>query len=254
MKKSIDLQREPITSTIFANLKKKKDMKKNLLLMMAVFSLLAVVPINAQGRFGGTRSSHGRYGNTPSSRMYGVNTYYGLRFGLSASHVNSDAPDLDGSSSKSGLNVGAVVGMQLSHYQPIFFETGLSYIEKGGKSKKGGEKFSIGLNYLEVPLLLKYSAYVAPATAVEPFIGGYLGVGVSGKVKDYDRRDAYSSFDDGYGANFKRFDGGIRVGCGLAYEMLYAEIGYDFGLSNIGDNAFDDTHNGAFFANIGINF
>ena len=151
-------------------------------------------------------------------------------------------------------NVGAVVGMQLSHYQTIFFETGLSYIEKGGKSKKGGEKFSIGLNYLEVPLLLKYSAYVAPATAVEPFIGGYLGVGVSGKVKDYDRRDAYSSFDDGYGANFKRFDGGIRVGCGLAYEMLYAEIGYDFGLSNIGDNAFDDTHNGAFFANIGINF
>ena len=67
-------------------------------------------------------------------------------------------------------------------------------------------------------------------------------------------REAFSSFDDRYGANFKRFDGGIRVGRGLAYEMLYAEIGYDFGLSNIGDNAFDDTHNGAFFANIGINF
>ena len=44
------------------------------------------------------------------------------------------------------------------------------------------------------------------------------------------------------------------MGCGFAYEMLYAELGYDFGLSNIGDNAFDDTHNGAFFANIGINF
>lgn len=225
-----------------------------LFLTTAILCIFAIMPVNAQGRFGHSRPS-GRYGTVPPSRRtYDVNTYYGLRFGLSASHVSSDAPDLNGSSSKTGLNVGAVVGMQLSHYQPIFFETGLSYIEKGGKSKVSGEKFSIGLNYLEVPLLLKYSAYVAPATAVEPFIGGYLGVGVSGKVKDYNHREAYSSFDDGYGANFKRFDGGIRVGCGFAYEMLYAELGYDFGLSNIGDNAFDDTHNGAFFANIGINF
>ncbi len=229
-------------------------MKRNLFLMMAILSLLTAMPVNAQGRFGGSRhSSH--YRTTPSRRSsYDINTYYGLRFGLSASHVSSDAADLNGSSSKTGLNVGAVVGVQLSHYMPIFLETGLSYIEKGGKGKLNGDKFSIGLNYLELPLLLKYSAYVAPATAVEPFIGGYLSAGVGGKVKDYNNREAYSSFDDGYGANFKRFDGGIRVGCGIAYEMLYAELGYDFGLSNIGDNAFDDTHNGAFFANIGINF
>lgn len=44
------------------------------------------------------------------------------------------------------------------------------------------------------------------------------------------------------------------MGCGLAWEMLYAELGYDFGLTNIGDDYFNDTHNGAFFANIGINF
>ena len=167
------------------------------------------------------------------------NTYFGFRFGLSASHINSDAPDLNGSTSKTGLNVGAVVGVQLAPQAPLFFETGLEYSEKGGKGKLGGDKFSIGLNYLEVPLTLKYSAYVAPATAVEPFVGGYLSC---------------SSFDDHYGANFKRFDGGIRVGCGVAYEMLYAELGYDFGLTNIGDNAFDDTHNGALFLNIGVNF
>ena len=89
---------------------------------------------------------------------------------------------------------------------------------------------------------------------VEPFVGGYLACGVGGKVKDYGAREAFSSFDDRYGANFKRFDGGVRVGCGLAWEMLYAEAGYDFGLSNIGDNAFDDTHNGAFFLNVGVNF
>ena len=219
--------------------------------MMAVFSLLAIVPVNAQGRFGGTRSSHGRYGNTPSSRMYGINTYYGLRFGLSAAHVNSDAPDLDGRSRKSGLNVGAVVGMQLSHYQPIFFETGLSYIEKGGKGTYAGDKFTYSLNYLELPMVLKYKYQFDPMFSLQPFVGGYVAAGVGGKIKDFGMRQAYSSFDD---EGFKRFDGGIRVGCGVQYDFLYAELGYDFGLANISHDYFDTSHTGTLFATVGVNF
>lgn len=231
----------------------------HLMAALCVLALSVTLPMQAQTRPRGRHippaPRHGTY-STHSSRSYGYapNTYFGFRFGLSASHISSDAPDLNGSSSKTGLNVGAVVGIQLAPQAPLFFETGLEYAEKGGKGKMSGDKFSIGLNYLEVPLTLKYSAYVAPATAVEPFVGGYLACGVGGKVKDYGSREAFSSFDDRYGANFKRFDGGIRVGCGIAYEMLYAEAGYDFGLTNIGDNAFDDTHNGAFFLNIGVNF
>lgn len=230
--------------------------RKMTLLFTALLTLFAVLPADAQRRtYGGyTPSRPVGHRHITRGRAFQPNTYFGMRFGMTASHVSSDAPDLDGSSSKTGLDVGAVVGIQLAPQMPLFFETGLEYVEKGGKGKLGGEKFSIGLNYLEVPLTLKYSAYVAPATAVEPFIGGYIGCGISGKVKDYHAREAYSSFSDSYGANFKRFDGGIRVGCGLAYEMLYAEVGYDFGLSNIGDNAFDDTHNGALFLNIGLNF
>ncbi len=231
---------------------------KMTLIFAALLAFFTVLPANAQrrprGRYIPPRPTYDR--NIRSSRSYGIvpNTYFGLRFGMTTSHVSSDAPDLNGSSSKTGLNVGAVAGIQLTPQMPLFFETGLEYVEKGGKGKLDGDKFSVGLNYLEVPLVLKYSAYVAPATAVEPFIGGYIGCGIGGKVKDYHARDAYSSFSDGYGANFKRMDGGIRVGCGLAYEMLYAEVGYDFGLTNIGDNAFDDTHNGALFLNIGLNF
>ena len=232
-------------------------MKTRISLIVALLSILTIMPCQAQrprGRYS-TPSRHSDYAYR-SSRLFSFapNTYFGMRFGLSASHISSDAPELNGSSSKTGLNLGAVAGIQLAPQAPIFFETGLQYTEKGGKGKLGGDKFSIGLNYLEVPLVLKYSTYVAPATAVEPFIGGYLAFGVGGKVKDYGAREAYSSFDDRYGANFKRFDGGLRVGCGIAYEMLYAEMGYDFGLTNIGDNAFDDTHNGALFLNIGVNF
>ena len=226
-------------------------MKKNALLLVAVLCLVVSLPTSAQSRRRGYTPPPSRYGVGVSRSHYNVpNTYLGLRFGLSASHVNSDDPYLDGGNSQTGLNVGVVAGVQLTPMMPLFFEGGLEYTEKGGKGDNGN-KFTFDLNYLEVPLTLKYSAQVAPATAVEPFIGGYLACGVGGKIKDFGHREAYSSFGDG---GFKRFDGGIRVGCGLAYEMLYAEIGYDFGLTNIGDDYFNDTHNGAFFANIGINF
>ncbi len=227
-------------------------MKKQLFFLVAILSLLSVMPASAQrGRGGYGHSNSGyRYGGH-SRHSYTPNMYGGLRFGLSASHVNSDAPYLDGGNTQSGLNVGAVVGVQIAPSAPLFFESGLLYTEKGGKGSDHGDKFTFDLNYIEVPLVLKYSAYVAPATAVEPYVGGYMACGVGGKIKDFGQRAAYNSFSDG---GFKRFDGGIRVGCGLAYEMLYAEIGYDFGLANIGDDAFNDTHNGAFFANIGINF
>ncbi len=230
-------------------------MKSKITLIAALLCLMTATSVNAQTRRRGYTPPSPRHGyGSVSHRSYAPNVYYGFRFGLSASHISSDAPELNGSNSKTGLNAGVVVGVQLAPQMPLFFETGLEYSEKGGKGHLDGEKFSIGLNYLEVPLLLKYSAYVGPALAVEPFVGGYLSCGVGGKVKEYGAREAFSSFDDRYGANFKRFDGGLRVGCGVAYEMLYAELGYDFGLTNIGDNAFDDTHNGALFLNVGLNF
>ena len=225
-------------------------MKKQLFLLVAIFSILSVMPASAQ--FGRGRHSYSSSRHSSSYRSnYLPNMYGGLRFGLSAAHVSSDSPYLDGGNTQSGLNVGAVVGIQMAPRAPLFFETGLLYSEKGGKGEDHGQKFTFDLNYIEVPMVLKYSAQVAPATAVEPFVGGYMACGVGGKIKDYGQRAAYSSFSD---HNFKRFDGGIRVGCGLAYEMLYAELGYDFGLSNIGDDDFNDTHNGAFFMNVGINF
>ena len=79
----------------------------------------------------------------------------------------------------------------------------------------------------------------------------YYGLRIGGKIKDFGNRHAYSSFDD---VGFKRFDGGVKVGCGLQYDYLYAEVGYDFGLSNISHDYFDTSHTGALSATIGVNF
>lgn len=190
-----------------------------------------------------------------SSNWWGPHqTYVGFRLGLGVSTVNSDASDLDGGTAKTGLNVGVAVGTQLTTAAPLFFESGLYYTEKGGKGKHDGSKFTYNLDYLEVPLLLKYKYQASPDVSIEPFMGGYLACGVGGKIKDYGNREAYSSFDSDETNNFKRFDGGLKLGCGVSFQMLYFDISYDIGLANIGHDDFDDTRNGCLNLNIGVNF
>ena len=193
-------------------------------LVLALICAMFALPVSAQMRRGYHRPAPSRHSHPMRSHygshsdfMLGENTYFGLRFGLSASSVHSDDQYLNGSGVQSGYNIGGVVGFQLSYFAPVFFETGLSYIEKGGKGSFGGNKFTYDLNYLEVPLVLKYRHVVAPTTAIEPFLGGYLSCGVGGQIRDFGDRAANGSFSDN---NFNRFDGGIRIGCGAAFSNV----------------------------------
>jgi len=226
-------------------------MKKIIFATLA--ALMLVIPASAQYYPNGRPipPRHRNYG-TRSWGSYGFRnyTYYGFRIGMGVSTVNSDSPALDANSSKTGLNAGFVIGTQIAPMAPLFFESGLYYTEKGGKSSYEGSKFTYSLNYLELPLLLKYKVYTSSGVSVEPFAGGYLACGISGKMKDYKQREAYSAFSD----DFKRFDGGLKIGCGVGFQMLYAEASYDIGLANIGKDDFDDTKNGCFNLTLGVNF
>ena len=107
------------------------------------------------------------------------------------------------------------------------------------------------LNYLEIPIVAKYKYDIDSDLSIQPFFGGYMGVGVSGKIKNFEEREAQSSFRD---TNFKRLDGGLRLGCGLAYDMFYCDLTYDIGLANICHDTFDASHNGSIQLNFGVNF
>ena len=227
-------------------------------MMIALMSLVLTLPALAQyGRPYYNRppvvsSSHYRSGvRAPHYRSH-TDVYYGLRIGAAFATVNSDDRYLDGGSMKTGLDVGAVVGFQVAYRSPVYFETGLSYIEKGGKGHYEGTKFSYSLDYLQVPLVMKYMIDVDRMFSVQPYVGGYLALGVAGKIKDFGHRQAYSSFNEKEG--FRRFDGGIRIGCGVQYDFVYAELGYDFGLSNISHDYFDTSRTGTLFATVGFNF
>lgn len=205
------------------------------------------IPPSKRADYYAGRHRCGTYNDNPR-------TYYGFRLGMSVGTVHSEAPLLDGSKAKAGLDVGFVVGTRLAPRTPLYFETGLSYTEKGGKGTYEGSRFTYGLDYLEMPLLLKYKGYVSPSVSIEPYAGGYLAAGVAGKIKDYGQRAAYSSFDGDEQSSFKRFDGGLKVGCGVSFDMVYLGLSYDIGLANVGHYDFEDTHTGCLNLNIGVNF
>lgn len=225
-------------------------MKKIVFIMMAM--LMAVIPSTAQNY------KHSKYYNQKTGHLdYGFNnkgtdTYYGIRIGPGFSYVTSDDSRLDGGDWQTGLNVGVVAGFPLTYSDPLYLETGLYYIEKGGKkSLGGGKKMTYDLNYLEIPVVVKYKYEIDDDLTIEPFAGGYFAAGVGGKIKNFAEREAQSSFRSD---NFRRLDGGLRIGCGIGYDMFYADLTYDIGLANICHDTFDKARNRAVMLNFGVNF
>ena len=226
-------------------------MKRITFFMMAI--LLIAMPSSAQNyknsRYYNRNTGHLDYGRRNSNNQ---DVYFGFRIGPSFSYVNSDGNALDGGNWQTGLNVGVVAGVALSDQQPFYLEGGLYYIEKGGSKKLDtGKKMTYDLNYLEIPVVFKYKYNVDPHFSIQPQVGGYFAAGVGGKIKNYQNRQAEDSFSEDY---FRRLDGGIRVGCGVTYDMFYADLTYDIGLANIGHDVFDKTRNGGLQINVGVNF
>ncbi len=230
-------------------------MKK--LVVLAVVSILATLPIQAQSRFrSNSYSSKSRtFDNGRHRGFHGFrynDVYYGFRIGPSFTTVNSDDKYLDGGTTQTGLNVGFAAGFALATTSPLYFETGLYYHEKGGKGNADGSKFTYNLNYMEMPLVLKY-IYDVAEFSIQPYMGGYVACGVGGKIKDFGKRQAYDSFSD-TPYSFRRFDGGLKFGCGMAYDMFYVDLSYDLGLANVCHDDFDTSKNSALNLTFGINF
>ena len=162
-------------------------------------------------------------------------TYWGIRLGVAFGGIGGDVEAEDG---RTGMTLAGIVGLRVSETAPVFLETGLYYTERGGdKLKADGQALGDHdghLNYLEAPLLIK-------------FLGPYVGMGISGNYKFLNHPEM-----------------GFKLGCGFEWSNLYAELAYQFGVTNLADG--DEvkkvvssmnsasSHGHALCFNIGINF
>ena len=197
--------------------------------LVAIVAVLFAAPSFAQYSSGGFSLSEST-------------VYYGARVGLNVGWISGDYDKSLGA--KAGMNIGGVLGLRVSDATPVFLESGLYFAMQGAKDGKN----EVNLNYLEIPLLIKYGVQVTDDIALLPYLGPTFGLGIAGKIKP----GSTGSFSSDGG--FNRPDVGIKLGCGAEYNKLYLETGLKFGVTNILDDDNDAAHNGAWYLNFGVNF
>jgi hypothetical protein len=167
-------------------------------------------------------------------------TAKGFKFGLNSSKfAGDDASFLD---SKTGFAAGGFLTFSLS--PELAIQPEVLYTAKGAKieesigSISGTAKFNV--NYIEIPLLLKYSIPTTGSVKPSLYAGPAIGVLASANLDlsastplgdagvDFDIKDA-----------FKSTDLGIVVGGGLGYQSGQTMFTFDFrftmGMSKIID-------------------
>jgi hypothetical protein len=184
------------------------------------------------------------------------NLYYGARFGLSLGTMSGDTNygESNLSGMKPGFTLAGIIGLRLSETSPVFLESGLYYTQRGGKDGS----YRANANYLEIPILVKYGIKATDDIAVLPFLGPYFSYGVGGQM-EFDEinpvtKAVEKAKDDTFGEFLNRKDMGLKLGCGVEYNMLYLEVAYQFGLTNIADDDDYKIHANQLSINFGVNF
>ena len=220
-------------------------MRKKYFFCILLVMMSMILPANAQGYGMGEPISMSRW------RDYQRRSYLSIRFGLNVPTLYyKGTGGLAQTQSIARFNVGLVCGNKLGNGLPFYFETGLLYTEKGAELEATDEtdRRVSHLKYLEIPFVSKYKIDTnVDDLTVQPFFGGFIAVGIAGRTKYYGTRTTRSSFGDD---RYKRFDSGIRLGCGMAYQNFYFELAYDIGLFDISGKHYTDYHYDGFDGHI----
>lgn len=176
-----------------------------------------------------------------TTQLLSAQTNFGVRAGLNLASINIDFEGLTASpSSRIGVTLAGIAEIGVSENMAIQPE--LHFIQKGYKSDSGGDETKLSLNYLELPIHVKY------LFGGEGQIGGYVlggpavGFALGGKSKtcfngNCDSENVEFSDDDG----FRRLEVGLSFGGGITINQnLFVDLRYVLGITNLAEEDFQE--------------
>ena len=168
---------------------------------------------------------------------------FGITAGVNLSTIGGDS--ISGAKNKTGFFVGGTVIVPMG--SGFSFNPELTYSLKGAKFSDQGTNGSFKLNYLELPILLRYDFAVAGTTRPFLLAGPALGFQTSCKISGEDQSTTVTfgckDFFDQLGApiDVKKFDTGAMFGGGVAFDVsghtMSLGLRYNLGLNDV----FSDT-------------
>lgn len=147
-----------------------------------------------------------------------------------------------------GINAALLYNLPLSGN--LSLQPELSFVQKGSKiDDPSGDDAKLTLNYIEVPVLLKYSS-ASEGTRFFGQAGPSFGYAISGKNKVGDQSEDVEFGDDAT----KRADLGLHIGAGVGFGNVFIDARYVLGLANIVDDSDVTVRNRGILISLGYMF
>ena len=183
----------------------------------------------------------------------------GFRGGLSLASIGGDDV-VEGLDSRTGLNIGGFVNVPLSDVVGLQF--GAGFVQKGFEETEAGVKVELGVDYLELPLLLTLSPPTTGNVGFNFFFGPAVAFKTSCNLSGSEGgvEVSFDCDDPDFEVDLKTVDFGAMVGAGLDIGVtdnisVVVEGFYNLGLTKIDDSGADDNvKNRAFSFLAGLSF
>jgi hypothetical protein len=161
---------------------------------------------------------------------------YGAKAGVSFSNLKTDPETEPSYDSRFGLTAGGFVAWPLTARLDVQPEA--LFTMKGGSVEDGPANAVVKLDYLDVPVLVKYRLFGSPGHAVHVFGGPSFGVRLRGIVTT---EIGGESIDNDVSDDVTRMDLGIVGGAGVDIGRLIVEGRYTWGVSDIDKDTSDES-------------
>lgn len=161
---------------------------------------------------------------------------FGLKAGVNIANATGD--DVEDADSRLAPFFGAFVNLGLG--EKLAFQPELLYSMQGAKTSWSEDGMDVDvtekLNYLNIPLMLKYNVGGGLNLQAGPQLGLLLSAEseweMGGESDTEDSKDAYKGMDFGF-----------NIGAGYDFGPLGVDLRYNLGLSNIADYEDGDVKN-----------
>jgi Outer membrane protein beta-barrel domain len=157
---------------------------------------------------------------------------FGLKTGVNITNLKGD--DAEGYEALARFYGGAFVQLNLN--RELSFQPEVLYSAQGGKYEAGATTYRLRLNYLNIPLLIKYTSSSGFFGATGPQVGFLIGSKVKTGDITVDAEDTFESTD-------------VSWAFGLGY-MFNGQVGlegrYNLGLTKIVEDNSSEVQNSVF--------
>jgi hypothetical protein len=186
---------------------------------------------------------------------------WGIQAGLCMGNASGDSAKADpGWTKKMKVGFGGGVFVTYKFAEQFAIQPEFLYVQKGVKYDSGSYKFTVKVDYIEVPVYLTFLPKVQGKIQPTIFAGPYFGFLMSAKGKTEGYPDAADNVEQDVKDSTKKVDVGISFGAGFGYKInpkgeLFLNVRYDLGMTKIDDHAEPaDTKSNMFAVMLGYRF